>query len=240
MKPGMDENRLQDGTCICDVLVQAPAEKIVGAFGKPVKLAANGTALADEDVAEKIRFYAGSFPGLAWTHVEPVDTSEEPADYIVVMLRQAAAALTGKVLSMPPSIENGLGVAQRLSKEHGVPSLVVWGSDEWGGVGGGAQLDATGTIVRACNVCGPDDIAKHVEERERMMAGEDDDDSSEPAEYDSVIVYEAGKPLRTVPGEIIPFLDGWFQELGAAQPRAPLSLWGAWEDYAEVWGARVD
>ena len=238
MQPGMDEVRLQDGACICDVVVQAPAEKLAAVFGKPVKLASNGKSIADEALMESIVFYAGSWPGLAWTDVEPVDNTAEPEDYIVTMLRQAKAALGGTVLTLPLSVDNGLGLAHKIAKEQKVAALVVWGSDEWGGVGGGAQLDQSGRIVRACNVCGPEDIDKEIASRQRMMAGESDDD--DPAEYEGVVLFEPGKPLRTVESEIIPFLDVWFKELGAAQPRAPLSLWGDWEDYAEVWGARLD
>jgi hypothetical protein len=237
----MDEMRLQDGTCICDVVVQAPAEKLAAAFGKPLKLASNGKPVADESQMESIVFYAGSWAGLAWTHVEPVDNTAEPDDYIVTMLRQAKAALGGTVLTLPLSVDNGLGLAQKIARELQVPALVVWGSDEWSGVGGGAQLDASGRIVRACNVCGPEDIDEVIASRQRMMAGEDDgDDDAEQIDFEGVVLFEPGKPLRTVESDIIPFLDVWCKELGAAQPRAPLSLWGDWEDYAEVWGARLD
>src|SRR5262245_37550091 len=111
MQPGMDDMRLIDGACICDALVQAPPDKIAAAFGQPIKLAERGKVLVDESVAADITFFAASLDGLRWSVVEAVDSSDEPADYIVTMLRQAGAALTGEVLTLPLSYENGLGVA---------------------------------------------------------------------------------------------------------------------------------
>ena len=238
MKPGMDENRLNDGACICDVLVQASPDAITRAFGSPVKLAENGQELADPAIADDIALFAASLDGLDWSVVEAVDSSEEPEDYIVTLLRQAGAALGGGVVPLPHSYENGLGVAQSVAKQLGVPAVVVWGSDEWTGLGGGALLDASGSIVRACNVCGPDAIGTHLAARERMIAGEDDEDDYGPDDDDnSVVFYEPGTGLRSGSGDIIPILDDWFKELGAAQPQSPPSLWGVWENYKEVWGA---
>jgi len=235
----MDDMRLIDGACICDVLVQAPPEAVVAAFGQPVKLARDGEELVDQSEASSITLFAASFDGIGWSVVEAVDTSEEPDDYIVTLLKQARAALSGNVLELPPSYENGLGVARAVVKRLAVPAVVVWGSDEWVGLGGGALFDTSGEIVRACNVSAPDAIAEHLASRERMIAGDDDDDDDDPADDDDFVVfYEPGQELRTESGEIIPILDGWFKGLGAAQPMSPPSLWGVWQDYKEVWGAR--
>ena len=240
MQIGMDEMRLIDGACICDVLVQAPPETIVAAFGQPVKLAENGRAVADQKLERDVVFYAAACPGLTWSVVEAVSDDPEPPDHIVTMLRQTRAVLTGNVLSLPFSYENGLGVAQRLSQTLAVPAIAVWGSDEWRGLGGGALFDASGSIVRACNVSRPETIDVLLAERERLQSEDydPDEEDDEPLEDDDiVVVFEPGNGLRVSPGEIIPFLDGWFKELNAAQPKCPPSLWGFWEDYAEVWGA---
>jgi len=237
MKPGMDELRLMDGACICDVLVQASPQSIVAAFGQPVQLAQNGEEVADSTLAAGITLFAASFDGLERSVVEAADASDEPDDYIVTLLRQAGAALAGSVLDLPPSYENGLGVAKQAAKRLGVPAVVVWGSDEWTGVGGGALFSADGEIMRACNLCGPDAIARHLASRERMIAGADDDDDEPAEEDDVVVIYEPGRELRTVSGEVIAVLDDWFKQLGAAQPQSPPSLWGVWQDYAQVWGA---
>jgi len=234
----MDEVRLEDGACICDVLVQATPETIVAAFGRPVKLAESGRTLTDDSLARDIVFFAAGLEGLSWSVIEAVSNEAEPLDYIVTMLRQTNAALAGDVLALPLSYENGLGVAQLVARQLRVPALAVWGSDEWVGLCGGALFDASGNIVRACNVCGPDAIALHLAARERLASDDYDPDDDETSDDDGdLVLYEPATGLRTVAGEVIPFLDAWFKELGAAQPTSPPSLWGVWEGYAEVWGA---
>lgn len=237
MKPGMDEMRLVDGACIVDALVEAPAERIIAAFGKPVKLAEGGRTLVDKPIADVV-FYAAAVPGLNWSVIEAVPAEDEPPDHIITMLRQAEAALRGEVLDLPLSYENGLGAARTAAKALKARAVCVWGSDEWRGLGGGALLDPGGAVLRACNVFDPAAIRRELEARQRMLDGEEDDDAEETADSGALALFSAGKGLTSVSGEVIPFLDGWFKELGAAQPKSPPSLWGVWEDFGDVWGAR--
>jgi hypothetical protein len=242
----MDENRLMDGACICDVLVEAPPDKIVAAFGDALKVAENGKAVVDRSVESSLVYWAASWKGMPWTVFESIDQPEDPdgaIDYIGTLLRQADAAIRGEVLDLPHSYSNGLGVAQRAARQLGARAVVVWGSDEWGGIGGGAILDASGTIVRACNVSGPEAIASYLESHERLESGDydpEDDEPEEEEEEEGLVLYEPGRELRRVEGQVIEFLDGWFRELGASQPKAPPSLWDAWEDYESVWATRVE
>jgi hypothetical protein len=234
MNPGMDDLRLLDGACIADALVEAEPRDLAAVFGEPVKLADRGELLVKEPQADVI-FFAASWPGTGWSVVEAVGKSDD--DHILTLLRQAAAALGGQVLQLPPSYENGLGVAQELAKKVKTRAVCVWGSDEWRGVGGGAQLDAAGSIVRACNMCGLADLTRELTARKKMLAGEDDEDTELDEEGSELVIFEGGQ-LSSRSEPVIDFLDGWFKELGATQPMAPPSLWGEWKDYGEVWGAR--
>lgn len=237
--PGAHEFRLFDGTCIVDTLVEASPRDICAVFGRPVNLAEGGSATGAADPAE-IAFWAASWPGIEWSVIEAASDPGADQDYIVTMLRQAGAAIAGNVLDLPRAYENGLGAAREAARALGTRAVAIWGSDEWYALGGGAQLDSEGRIVRACSIAGPEEIARALMEREAP----DDEDFDDEDELDDegeaeLFVFTPGAELARVQTGAIEYLDAWFKELGAAQPElTPSLLDHAACEFGEVWGAR--
>ncbi len=239
-EPGVLEYKLFDGACIVDTFVEAPPERAAEAFGEAVKLAENGKPIEGVD-RSAVRFYSASWPGVSWSVIETVGGEDAEADYILTMLRQAAAALEGNVLTLPAAYENGLGLARDAARALNARAMVVWGSDEWNSLGGGAQFDPAGEVIRACNIADPSGIAKALADRESMddpdAEFEDDEDFDE--DESALFVYSPGAPLAKQTVDALEYIDGWLKQCGIPQPEMPPSLLDAAAGYfGEVWGAR--
>lgn len=239
--PGLLEYKLFDGACIVDSFVESGPERAAAAFGEPIKLAENGQRIDGVELAG-IDFYAAGWSEIGWSVIEAVGASDAEPDYIITMLRQAAAALEGSVLELSRAYENGLGLAQEAAQLLGARALVLWGSDEWNSLGGGAQLGATGEVTTACNIAAPDSIARALADREAMDLDDDDadfEDDEDEEEEDVLFVYEPGKPLAKLATEPLAYLDAWLKQCGIPQPEMPPSLLDfAASYYGEIWGAR--
>lgn len=244
MGAGLAGDRLQDGICVTDRLVQAPADVVVAHYGIPLLVARDGVSVVDGPPSG-VRMWVASCPDSPWTVVEPPDdlslAADDGDDYLAPLFDQGIAALQGRIpTDLPAVYENPLGAVAQLTAALGCDGVALWGSDEWAGICGGAHLSG-GTIRRAFSAFSVEEIGRCATARRAMSDGAPDEDdlddildrASEPAAF----VYSPDSGVETLAADVMSLLDAMLVELGAGQPFAPITLWGDWPERGEIWAA---
>ena len=204
--------QLRDGCCCATVLVQAPADVVAGLFGKSVEL-----KKADSAAGNEMTVVSLAETDWCMVYVYPNDDYDDEEDDIDSdpLLRQALAAIEGKIPDGYISFTASVTVAAHISQHLNCRSIGIWGSDQGDGIGGGALIDA-GKLTQCYSAASHEILQKIITVRKMDDEGDEVDDLLDEIEEScegSYWVYENGRTIRQQ-GEIDDKFGIFLKDLG--------------------------